>query len=176
MGHTRSAKPRLAAALLLALASFPGALGSCAAPPPARTISGSERTPEHNAVMEVIEGYYQALSARDWEALGSRFWPGAGLATLRQGQGQDRTRVQTVSIEEYLERSPAALGAQPVFEALLRGAEARVSGPLAQVWARYDARSGSLEAPLRWTGVDAFSLLRHGGQWRIVSIAFAAEP
>jgi hypothetical protein len=36
----------------------------------------------------------------------------------------------------------------------------------------YRARFGDSEAIAEWQGIDAISLLRHGGRWRIVSLAF----
>lgn len=50
--------------------------------------------------------------------------------------------------------------------------QVRVSGPLATVWVPYDLyRNG------QWShcGVDAFTLLKVGGQWRIASLVWSVE-
>lgn len=50
--------------------------------------------------------------------------------------------------------------------------EVRVNGPLAMVWYPYDLyRDG------KWShcGVDAFTLIKHEGRWRIATMAWSAE-
>ena len=148
---------------------------ACSAPPPPASVPASERTPEHNAVKEAIEQYYRDLSARDWDAFASHFWPDATLTTVWQTKDQERPQVNSVTVEEFVERAPEGPGSQPIFEERLLAAEVRVFGPLAQVWARYEAKFGSEEKLVTWRGIDAFSLLRHDGRWRIASIAYAAE-
>lgn len=166
--------PRALRRLVALLLALP--LCACAGPPRApRAVPGSERTPEHNAVMAAIEAYYRDFSARDWEAFAAHFWPGATLATIWQAAGQDRPGVNAVTVAEFVERAPAGPGSRPIFEERPLGAEVRVHGFLAQAWVRYEAKFGSEEELLTWRGIDAFNLLRHDGAWRIVSIAFAAE-
>jgi hypothetical protein len=43
---------------------------------------------------------------------------------------------------------------------------------IAQVWAAYDARFGDPGDVQEWSGIDAFTLLRFEGRWRISSIAY----
>ncbi len=163
-----------AASLVLALLGA-ASLAGCAAPLPQREVPSSEATPIHNAVMERVRAYYGDLSARDWERLAGHFWPRAQLSTIWQAAGQERPEVNSVSIEEFIERAPEGPGSQPIFEERLVQAEVRVFGPLAQVWALYDARFGSTDDLREWRGMDAITLLHHDGGWRIISIAYAAE-
>ncbi|MBW3554544.1 MAG: nuclear transport factor 2 family protein [Gemmatimonadetes bacterium] len=48
-----------------------------------------------------------------------------------------------------------------------------IEGPLAQAWARYEARFGDPGDVAEWSGIDAFTLMKHDGRWRIVSLAYA---
>jgi ketosteroid isomerase-like protein len=50
--------------------------------------------------------------------------------------------------------------------------EVRVQGPIAMVWYPYD-----LYIDGKWShcGIDVFTLLKHGGRWRIASMAWSAE-
>lgn len=169
MPPTRAAIGRLTCGLLAPLL-----LAACAAPPPARAVPGSERTPEHNAVRDALWAYYRDLSARDWERFAEHFWPGATLSTLWQARGQSRPQVNTVTVEEFVERAPEGPGSKPIFEERPLAAEVRVSGPLAQAWVRYEARFGDERELATWRGIDAFSLFFHEGRWRIVSIAHSA--
>ena len=54
-------------------------------------------------------------------------------------------------------------------------AEVRVQGNLVQVWARYQARFGEPGNVVEWSGVDALTLMKHDGHWRIVALVFAAD-
>jgi hypothetical protein len=51
----------------------------------------------------------------------------------------------------------------------------RVLNNLAQVWASYKARFGVLGKVDEWTGIDAFTLMKHDGHWKITGLTFAAS-
>jgi hypothetical protein len=40
---------------------------------------------------------------------------------------------------------------------------------------RYQARFGDPDDVMEWRGVDAFTLMRRGGEWRIVELAFVPD-
>jgi hypothetical protein len=46
---------------------------------------------------------------------------------------------------------------------------------LAQAWVRYRARFGDPGEVSEWEGMDAFTLLRHGGRWGIVELVFVGD-
>ena len=51
-----------------------------------------------------------------------------------------------------------------------------MSGNLALVWAQYRVRFGDQPGNVReWSGIDAFTLMKHLGVWKITSMAFAPE-
>jgi hypothetical protein len=50
--------------------------------------------------------------------------------------------------------------------------EVRVNGPLAMVWYPYDLY---LDGKWSHCGVDAFTLIKHEGRWRIATMAWSAE-
>lgn len=55
-------------------------------------------------------------------------------------------------------------------------AEMEVRNNLAVVWAPYAAKFGTSENLKKWKGLDLFSLMKHQGEWKIVSLTFEAEP
>ena len=57
----------------------------------------------------------------------------------------------------------------------MTGAKVRFTGNLAQVWATYEARFGDPDDVQEWNGIDAFTLMKHNGRWRISSLAYAAS-
>lgn len=121
-----------------------------------------------------VERYYAALSARDWEAFAGRFWPDATLTTVWQPAGEDAPRVFTTTVPEFVAKAPEGPDSQPIFEEELVAAEVRAAGDVALIWARYRAAFGTEDDLQRWGGVDAITLMKHDGRWRITSIAFAA--
>jgi hypothetical protein len=122
-----------------------------------------------------LESYYADFSARDWDAFESHFWPGATLATIWQPPGQPAPMVEIVTIPEFLARTDEGPDSMPIFEERMTGAFIIVDGPLAQAWVDYDAKFGEEGDLFEWSGIDAITLLRHAGEWRIVSISYASD-
>jgi hypothetical protein len=122
-----------------------------------------------------LRRYYADFSARDWTAFASHFWPGAIITTAWQPPGESDVRVDVQTVPAFVERAPEGPGSKAVFSEEMLSADIRVSGGLAQAWVRYRAEFGDLGNVTEWEGTDAFSLLAVGGQWKIVSLTFAAD-
>lgn len=164
---TSGAKRLGAIALGVAVACIftPGAAGGQGAP------GDSLR----NEVLAELERYYADFSARDWDRFSSHFWPGATITTVWQPPGEEEDRVVVTPVPEFVARAPEGPGSREIFEERMLEAEVRVSGGLAQAWARYRARFGDPGEVSEWDGTDAFTLLKHDGRWKIVSLVFAPE-
>lgn len=122
-----------------------------------------------------LERYYADFSARDWEKFADHFWPGATITTVWAPPGESAPRVVVTSIPDFVAKAPEGPGSKPIFEEKMTGAEVRVQGNLAQVWARYEARFGEPGQVTEWSGTDAFTLMKHGGRWKIVALAFTGD-
>lgn len=144
---------------------------ACTSAPPAPP---DPSRPQAAAVDAAVRRYYARLSARDWQALRSCFWDGATLATVWQPAGESAPRVFVTDIDEFCRRGPQGPGSQPIFEERVTAIELRLFENLAQAWARYEARFGNDEELLTWSGVDAITLMRFDGEWRITSISYTA--
>jgi hypothetical protein len=138
---------------------------------PPRPADGEDR-----AVREEVAQYYRDMSARDWSAYRSHFWPGATLTTVWAPPGAAGPKVAIMTIEQFLAQTGAGPDSKPLFEERLLGQEVRVMGNLAQVWARYEARFGDSTSVATWRGIDAFTWMKHEGRWRIVALAYTDEP
>ena len=149
--------------LLLAALAVPSTRGRTATPP------------MEDEVRAELLSYYADFSARDWEKFAGHFWPGATLTTVWQPPGEPAPRVVVTSIPEFIAKAPEGPGSKPIFEEKMTSAEMRIHGNLAQVWARYEAKFGEPGQVMEWSGIDAFTLMKHGGRWRIVSLAYAGE-
>jgi hypothetical protein len=130
---------------------------------------------ERAVILGVLETYYDDFSARDWEGYAGHFWPGADITTVWQPPGETRDRVVPTTIEEFVKQAPVGPGSKPIFEERLLDAEIRVFHNLAQAWVRYAAQFGTPDSTENWEGIDAFTLLQHGGTWKITSLAFTNE-
>jgi hypothetical protein len=125
-------------------------------------------------VLAVVEQYYADLSAREWDYVRGHFWPGATLTTVWQPAGEPDERVINTTIESFIEQAPQGPGSRAIFSETMTSAHVRGNTDLAQVWASYDARFGDPDAVQEWSGVDAFTLLRFDGRWRITSMAYVS--
>ncbi|MCP3905981.1 MAG: nuclear transport factor 2 family protein [Planctomycetes bacterium] len=126
-------------------------------------------------VLGEVNRYYEDLSARNWIRFADHFWPRATMTTIWQPPGENTMRVYTSSVAEFVARAPEGPGSKPIFEETLLSADVRVVDSLAHVWARYHARFGDPDNIVEWTGIDAITLMKHQGRWRIVSMAYAPQ-
>jgi hypothetical protein len=127
-------------------------------------------------VTAALRLYYQRFSARDWQSFRESFWPGATIATRWTPPGRSTPELYHQSVEQFVREAPSGPGRLAVFSEAPVHSHVRSYGDLAQAWVVYRARFGATADSVRvHHGVDAFSLLRHGGQWRIVSLAFTQE-
>ena len=123
-------------------------------------------------LLSEVNRYYSDMSARNWEAYADHFWPGAHLMTVWQPPGADSLQVVMTTIEEFVQQADQGPGSQPIFEEKLLDAEINVYNNLAAVWASYAAKFGTKDSLMEWKGVDAFTYLKHDGEWRISSISY----
>ena len=148
-------------------------IGGCAAPQPAAVDRAAEL--EKAEVRQALTEYYADFSARKWTAFESHFWPGATITTIWQPPEEPQERVVVTTIDEFIRLAPLGPDSRSIFEERMTAAEVRIQGSLAQAWATYQARFGDPGDVAEWSGVDAFTLMKHDGRWRIVAIAFASD-
>lgn len=139
--------------------------------PAADTVSAGER----EAVLAELRTYYRDFSARDWSAYAAHFWPGATLSTIWTPPGEAQPRVMVTTVPEFVRQAPLGPGSQPIFRERMLGADVRVRHNLAHVWAHYEVQFGTPDSLAVWRGIDAFTLMAHGGRWRIVALAYTDE-
>ncbi len=121
-----------------------------------------------------LESYYAAFSDRDWPRFAEHFWPGATMATIWTPAGEDEDRVVVVSVPDFVAQTPSGPDSREIFEERMVSARIEAEGDLAQAWTEYAARFGDPGDVIEWRGLDAFTLMRHGGRWKIVSLAYVS--
>jgi len=157
------------------------ALSACAPRPgPSSAAQSSSQylsadSPVREEIVKELTDYYDHMSARNWDAYASHFWPGATITTIWQSAGDPAPRVLITTIKDFIAQAPQGPNSQPIFEERMTDADVRADGNLAQVWANYKARFGGLGKIDEWTGIDAFTLMKHEGRWKITGLTFAAN-
>ncbi len=127
-------------------------------------------------VTAALRVYYQRFSSRNWRAFLQSFWPGAIITTRWTPPGARGPRVAVVTLDEFIRQGPNGPDRLAVFRESMVDARVRRYGDLADAWVVYRARFGERgDSVLVSSGVDAFHLMRHDGQWRIVSLTFTGE-
>jgi hypothetical protein len=145
---------RLAPILLL--------LGSCV--PPVRPVGPG---PE---VITAVEGMYGDLSARRWDALEAHFLPEAALVFATPSGPRRMTPAK------FVEMVRKNVEGKEIFEERMTAGSVRAHGDLAVVWSSFEGREGNGDDVRTWSGVDAFTLVKVEGRWRIALIAVSQDP
>ncbi len=147
-------------------------------PTPADSLARVEQdSAVHAEVRTSLRLYYERVAAGDERALRRSFWPGATVATRRAAPGERRARLRVESIEQFTRRG--ADGSAPATRLRSRMLHAHVSGygELADAWVVSESGpAGSAAGPAAAArGIDAFHLVREGGEWRIAALAVTDE-
>lgn len=140
---------------LAAAATAATAVSAIAASPSAA------QSPDRDAAYAVVTRLFDAMRVRDTAAMRTAFVPGATLQSV-SAQG-----LRSDSIDDWIGgvgRAPAGV----VLDERLANEVVQVSGDLATVWVDYWFFVGER---FSHCGVDAFTLARVDGRWRIVSVA-----
>ena len=159
---------------LAALALFPTAVAGQTGQ--TQTPSGEHSTaPERVEILSVLHRYYEDFSNLAWDEFANHFWEGATITTVWQAPGEEKTRVVVTAIPDFIRQAGDGPGSKSIFEETMGSAKVLVYQNLAVVWAEYDAKFGEPGTVREWSGIDAFTLMKHDGDWKIVSLAFAAS-
>lgn len=129
---------------------------------------------DKEVITDRIQTYYNDLSDRNWEAFDDHFWDKSIMATVWQATPETDPQLYTETTVEFIKQAHMGPGSKPIFEEKMTDMKVMQHGNLAIVWANYDARFGNENNIDTWSGIDAFSMLRHKGEWKIISLSYAA--
>lgn len=126
------------------------------------------------SILTALARYYSDFSARNWTRLATHFWTDATISAVRMPVGENAPRAVAMTVPEFVGAVRGTLEREPIFEVRMGTAQVVVRGNLAQVWARYRVRFGDVNVN-EWGGVNAFTLVRFGGRWRVVSLGYDTQ-
>ena len=120
---------------------------------------------ERSAVLATVQKVFDAMRTRDTALLRQAFDTSARLAGVSTRGGPPTVRLTAPTA---FGAAVAAAPAGDVWNERIWDPEVRIDGDLAQVWAYYTFhRNGTFSH----CGVDAFMLLKVGGEWKITQLA-----
>ena len=124
--------------------------------------AGAAQSPARDSVLATIERVFDAMRARDTTGRRAEFDSTARLTGVPDSAARP-TRPRTVS--QFL-TDIATAPPDRAFDERMYDPEVRIEGPMAQVWTYYTFREGKT---FSHCGIDALTLMRNGGAWRIVN-------
>jgi len=139
------------------------------------TACSSKQSQDQSEIHTFLEDYYAAMTSRNWKVYQQFFWPKATITTIWQKPGDNKKDVNITTIEDFVSQTHLGPDSQPIFEENMTDANISVKGNIATAWVNYEARFGSKENLMEWAGKDLFTLMKHEGKWRIVSLAFESD-
>lgn len=128
-----------------------------------RRLVAAEDDPEEEArfgVMQATMALFQAMEERDTAALRTLIHPRAQVVAV----SERGTGVRTV--DEWI---PTVARSAEALRERMWNAEVQVDGGLATLWAPYDFHLGER---FSHCGYDAFTFVREGGAWKLMTVAF----
>ncbi len=125
--------------------------------------------PERAAVLTVVDAFFDAMRAKDGEALRALSQPKAPLAAIAPAKDGGFAIGQS-ELETFAARVASAPAA---FNERYWSPQVLIDGRLAMVWTRYDFHRGD---QFTHNGRDLFVLMKTDKGWKIVSLAFTTEP
>ncbi len=119
---------------------------------------------EREAVVAAVDGLFDAMRAKDAEAMRELFAPEISMAAV----GSDgRSRVSVGPPDGFI---GSITGSEAFLDEVMWDPLVRVDGALAMLWAPYDFL---LDGQPSHCGFNAFHLVKMDERWRIVAVAFS---
>ena len=121
--------------------------------------------PEHKAVIAVVDSLLAALSSNDRATLARLTLDSSVVGAAGMRNGVERVSLRSWGL--YINGTDTTRFTERGFDAT-----ARVQDRVAQVWMPYDLYIGD-----KWShcGVDAFTLMKGEGRWRVASLVYTIE-
>jgi hypothetical protein len=132
-------------------------------------------TPEGQAVEDMLKRYYGVMSKRNWVEYEKYFWPGGTITTTWVKPGDSIKTVDVTTIKDFIRETPHGPDSKPIFEEKMLNSVITVENNIATAKVEYEVKFGSENDIDEWKGTDLFTLVRHNGEWRIVSLVFEAN-
>ena len=128
---------------------------------------GAAQTDAEAGAVAAVQALFDAMAARDGDAIRSLLTPGAVFAAT--AETEDGVQVRESTGTEFA----ASIGQPgPALLERMWDPHVMVQGPLAIVWTPYDFH---VDGEFSHCGIDAVSLVHTDGSWKISSIAYTRE-
>ena len=124
---------------------------------------------EREAVLSVVQKFFDMLATRDVTVGGSILTPEARFVILGEPKPGEPQAVRSTTAQESLDR----LGKDTrQLKERMWNPDVRIRGPLAVVWTPYDFW---VDGKFSHCGVDSFNLVKTAEGWKIASLLYTVE-
>ena len=122
---------------------------------------------ERRAVLATVQRLFDALAARDPEAVMAEVIPEGRITSHRVRDGN--LVVRTTGWSEWAQ---SLTGVEQTLEERMHDPKVRIRGSMASVWTEYSFRLGGA---FSHCGIDLVDLAKVDGRWRILNLSYTAE-
>ena len=157
----------IAAVLLAALLA-----GCASAPAPSAPPANSDQLQIEATVLAIYNVISGPAGRRDWRQFEALFAPDARMVVSTMKDGAPATLVLTP--KDYVERSTPTFNEKGFFERPVANRTMHY-GNIAHVWSTYEARENANDAKPFMRGINSFTLVRIGTDWKVQSIVWQKE-
>jgi hypothetical protein len=133
----------------------------------APSIAQTPAAPERDAVLAIVQAFFDTLAAKDVAAARQILMPTGRFYAVGQQDGKPRIRAFTS--DDYL-KDLAAM--KQNMRERMWNPEVRVRGSIASVWTPYDFW---IDGKFSHCGVDAFDLVKTDEGWKIAGLSYTVE-
>jgi hypothetical protein len=133
----------------------------------AGTAQAQPAPPEREAVLKIVQAFFDTMTARDVEGARAVLQPQGRFHAVRMRDG--KPDVRGFSNEEYFATLQAS---KQRMQERMWNPEVRIQGLIATVWAPYDFW---IDGKFSHCGVDAFDLIKTAEGWKLAGGVYTLE-
>ena len=146
-------------------------------PKPSEPVSAQDVVDERERglILAEVTAYYRDLTVRDWDAFARHFWRGAVVTMIWEPDDGSERRVDFISVPDFIAHMDLGDDSTLIFGQAMGTVELNFNDNVAQVWSRHRVRFGEPGNVREWIDIDAFTLMKHVGIWKISSMALSTN-
>ncbi|MEY4094258.1 MAG: hypothetical protein RLZZ53_1457 [Acidobacteriota bacterium] len=129
--------------------------------------AASAQTSERDAVLKVVQGFVDTMTARDVEGARTILEPQGRFHATRMRDG--KPEIRAFSNEEYLADLQSG---KTRMQERLWNQDVRISGTIATVWSPYDFW---IDGKFSHCGIDVFNLIKTEEGWKLAGGVYTLE-
>lgn len=124
-------------------------------------------------VVAEVQEMYADLSARNWKKFAEHFGPGAIISTAADENGSKGLRI--LNVTDWIAEARLGLEGRDSFDEKMMHQEVHTFNNVAQVWSHFVAHSKDKGKSETRSGIDAITLHKNAGRWKIAALGYSSR-